>query len=110
MTGWNTDISQAPRGRDVTSVVDTPKGQRMVTRFIPSKVILATKCGKVTLSHFIPDEDGGRWHMLAKGEEPVAWFAWPEFPSHLSASTLPAFRSHAASLPAPRGALSMVRP
>lgn len=78
--GWNFDISQAPRGRDVTTVVDTPKGQRMVTRFVPQRVILATKCGKVVLTQYVPGDEG-RWLMLGKGEEPVAWLAWPEHPN-----------------------------
>lgn len=78
---WNTDISKAPRGKTVETTVITAKGPRPASRFIPVRVILATKCGKVVLSHFIPDDEGrGRWQMLAKREEPLAWMAWPEFP------------------------------
>jgi hypothetical protein len=79
---WNPDISQAPRGKYVTTV--KRRGPAIdavefgVTRFVPDRVILATKCGKVTLSHYMPSE--GRWMMLAKGEEPVAWQPWPEHP------------------------------
>lgn len=54
---WNRNISQAPRDR---------------------KVILATKCGKVTASRWL--ENDGRWLMLATGERPVAWQEWPEYP------------------------------
>lgn len=78
--GWSTDIKQAPHGRYV--VQQRRPGVDMKV-FVPEKVILATKCGKVTLSHYLPDEK--RWMMLAKGEEPVAWMAWPEHPSKLEA-------------------------
>lgn len=100
---WNTDISQAPRGKTVEATIQSDKGRRKVSRFIPRRVILATKCGKVVLSQYIPDED--RWQMLGKGEQPLAWFVWPEFPHSLS--SLPAADSHAAATPpTPRGALS----
>lgn len=75
---WNFDISQAPRGKMVTQVQSRTKGDIEVTRFVPDRVILATKCGKRTLSQYIPDED--RWQMLAKGEQPIAWFPWPDYP------------------------------
>lgn len=54
---WNFDIDAAPRGK---------------------RVILATKCGKVTTSRYLPKED--RWEMLAKGEQPTAWHSWPTYP------------------------------
>ena len=78
MSAWDFDISNAPRGNKVLAVQKRQKGDVAVMRFVPDRVILATKCGKVTLSHFIPEED--RWMMLAKGEEPVAWMAWPTHP------------------------------
>jgi hypothetical protein len=78
MSAWNFDISQAPRGHTVDDFVQTPKGVRKTTRFLPVKVILATKCGKVTVSKYMPDED--RWEMLQKGEQPVAWQLWPLHP------------------------------
>lgn len=79
MTMWSYDISAAPRGKMVTQTVTVKGEERVRDVFVPAKVILATKCGKVTLSHYIPDED--RWLMLASGEHPVAWQAWPEHPS-----------------------------
>lgn len=82
---WNTDISQAPRGKMVAATVQTKDGPRQFNRFVPDKLILATKCGKVTLSHYIPDDEG-RWMMLGKGEEPVAWAAWPEHPHSVPTS------------------------
>lgn len=73
---WSSDISQAPRGNMVETTVQTSKGPRTTSRLVPTKVILTTKCGKVTLSQYIPDEE--RWLMLGKGEQPVAWQPWPE--------------------------------
>lgn len=82
---WSFDISQAPRGKNVTTVHQRPKGDFAVTKFVPDSVILATKCRKVLKSHWLPDEE--RWVMLAKGEEPVAWMAWPEFPNNTPHTT-----------------------
>lgn len=75
---WSFDISIAPRGKHVVVTRKAGKTMADVRIFKPDRVILATKCGKVTLSHYLPDE--GRWVMLAKGEEPVAWHPWPEHP------------------------------
>lgn len=85
---WNFDISQAPRGKMVETIVQTAKGARHQSRFVPQRVILATKCGKVVLSQYYPYEE--RWLMLGKSEEPVAWFAWPEHPSHSVSTTISA--------------------
>jgi hypothetical protein len=93
---WNFDISQAPRGNTVSFTFETAKGPREVSRFIPERVILATKCDKVTLSKFIPDEN--RWEMLGKGEEPVAWMPWPTHPHSLRPSPRPQ-RKAGANLP-----------
>jgi hypothetical protein len=78
MTEWNFDLSQAPRGRKVASTVTVKGVEHVRDTFVPAKVILATKCRKVTLSHWLPDEE--RWLMLAKGEQPKAWHAWPQYP------------------------------
>ncbi|MER8959334.1 hypothetical protein [Mesorhizobium sp. M0701] len=75
MTGWNTDIKAAPHGR---YVVRQHRAGIETRVFIPERVILATKCGRVTVSHYIPDET--RWMMLGKNEQPVAWMSWPEHP------------------------------
>lgn len=78
MTNWNFDISQAPRGRTVNQARTIKGVDTEVAVFERDPIILATKCGKVTTSYYIPKED--RWCMLAKGEQPVAWMAWPEHP------------------------------
>lgn len=57
-SGWRLDIESAPRN---------------------NTIILATKCGKVTTSRWIEKEQ--RWSMLAAGEKPVAWMAWPTHPN-----------------------------
>jgi hypothetical protein len=79
---WSFDISKAPRGRYV--VVNRKFGKTLADAkvFKPDRVILATKCGKVTTSHYMPEEK--RWEMLATGEQPVAWHPWPEHPHHQS--------------------------
>ena len=86
MTEWNENISEAPVGKEVT-----------VTRLVPDKnsasgrsvkdlqeyqrddVILASKCGKVIKSYWLPDEK--RWAGFNAGEQPVAWMAWPKHPN-----------------------------
>lgn len=55
---WNFEIDKAPRD---------------------ASVILASKCGKVTRSRWIADEQ--RWQMLGAGEQPVAWMLWPIHPT-----------------------------
>ena len=78
MSGWDFDISRAPRGETVVSTVVIKGEERVRNTFKPAKVILATKCGKVTLSHWLPEEK--RWLMLAHGEQPVAFMNWPKHP------------------------------
>lgn len=75
---WDFDISRAPKGNMVTRYVATKDGKKPFEAFEADHVILATKCGKVTVSYWIPDES--RWCMLSKGEEPVAWQRWPDHP------------------------------
>lgn len=55
---WNFDISAAPRDG--------------------SKVLLATKCGKVLPSNWRTHKRG--WLMLGDEEAPVAWMPWPAHP------------------------------
>jgi hypothetical protein len=73
LAGWSTDIKAAPHGRYVVKQRREGVDQRV---FVPERVILTTKCGKVTLSHYLPEEK--RWLMLGHGEAPVAWMPWPE--------------------------------
>ncbi|PDT47307.1 hypothetical protein CO661_14085 [Sinorhizobium fredii] len=79
--GWNFDISEAPRGRMIT-VTEADRNGVLKERqeFRHDHVILASKCGKVTRSYWIPDEN--RWCMFSKHEEPKAWQRWPEWPEN----------------------------
>lgn len=75
---WNFDIASAPRGRTVEQR-RTVKDREIVSEvFQPDYVILASKCGVVTRSHYIPKEN--RWEAFATGEQPIAWQLWPEHP------------------------------
>lgn len=75
---WNFDISKAPRGSYVIKNRKFGASPADTKVFRPDRLILATKCGKVTTSQYIPDEK--RWEFLATGEEPVAWQVWPDHP------------------------------
>ena len=78
MMEWDFNISNAPRGHEEEKI-KTIKGKDVVSKvFVPVKIIVACKCGTVTLSHWIPQQQ--RWNMLAKGEKPLAWLPWPEHP------------------------------
>jgi hypothetical protein len=75
---WNFDIASAPRGKTVEQRRTVKDREVVAEVFQPDFIILATKCSQVTKSRYLPDED--RWEGLAKGEQPVAWQAWPEHP------------------------------
>lgn len=75
---WNFNIEEAPRGSTVERTVTTEKGKVPYESFEHDHVILASKCGKVTRSYWIPDES--RWAMFSKHEAPVAWMLWPSHP------------------------------
>ena len=90
-TEWNFDIEEAPRGRteetDQTRVYADKTVETVKSIFIPDWIWLASQCGKVIKSHWIPQngKDGGRWLGFNKGEHVVAWmpYAIPAHP-HLS--------------------------
>ena len=82
---WNFDVSEAPKGRTVERAVTTEKGKVPYEAFEHDHVILASKCGKVMRSYWIPDEN--RWCMLSKHEAPVAWMHWPEHPASKAISS-----------------------
>jgi len=85
---WNFDISTAPRGRTVKTERQTPKGIRTVESFEPDILILASACGKVLRSYWVPanDHHDGYWAGFAQkdGTPPVAWMHWPAHPSSVS--------------------------
>lgn len=79
---WDFDIGAAPRGQTVQQNRKVGDKDTVVSVFVPDRVILATKCGKVTLSEWLPKE--ARWMMLATDEQPVAWQIWPAHPASVS--------------------------
>jgi len=102
MNAWNFDIKAAPHGR--YEVKQRREGVD-VRVFVPERVILATKCGKVTISHYLPEEK--RWMMLAKGEQPVAWQPWPTHPHSSDLTSSPDQADSPAAISSPlSGALS----
>jgi len=89
---WSFEISTAPKGRNIT-VMRTARSKDGVTRFPveefePDHVWLATKCGKVLKSYWIPEtaKNEGRWAGLGTKEQPVAWqlYVVPAHPNSVS--------------------------
>ncbi len=86
MPEWNFDISTAPRGHWEEDRLPGRGGStRTVRRYSVPRVILASKCGKVIVSRWLPpDEDEkrpvGRWNGFMAGEEIVAWQPYPRHP------------------------------
>lgn len=78
MSDWNFDMSQAPRGN--ARKVSRKIGKKItdVEVIDMEKVILAGKCGVVTTSYWVHDQN--RWNMFSEGEEPVAWMHFPKHP------------------------------
>lgn len=69
MTGWNLDMSRAPRGK--VRLVATAKAKS--TRKVPEPVtiIAASACGVVTLTRWLDDEK--RFDMFTAEVPPIAW-------------------------------------
>lgn len=81
---WNTDISAAPRGKTITKQVKTKDGFKDVPEPVIERVWLASKCGKVVLSHWVDSRSA--WSGFGDKEQPVAWY--PYFvPVHPFAAT-----------------------
>lgn len=78
---WNFNMDECPKGQ-LSPYTKRGKGEYPHTevgvRFEPAQVILASKCGKVTRSYWVPEED--RWCFFSTGEHPVAWMLWPAHP------------------------------
>lgn len=77
---WNYNINEAPRGETVERVLTDKNGKsRAVSRHERAVIIAASKCGKVTMSYWIPAEQ--RWCMFSDKETPLAWQPWPRHPN-----------------------------
>ncbi len=83
---WQTDISKAPRGENVPRTIQVMiKGEakeQTRTDFVPMRILALSKCGKVMPTYWIPGKpgalDGDRWSGFNRGEQPLAWAAWPD--------------------------------
>jgi hypothetical protein len=75
---WNHELTGIPCGSHPLRTVQTKDGVKTYEEFQRDDVILASKCGKVIKSYWIPDEK--RFAGFKKGEEPIAWMHWPRHP------------------------------
>lgn len=75
---WNAEINEMPLGGMVERSVQTKDGVRKYDEYVSENVIVASKCGKVIKSYWLPKEQ--RWAGLANGEQPIAWMRWPDHP------------------------------
>jgi hypothetical protein len=81
---WNYDMAECPKGCFVTVTKKVGKNITSYQEWQRQVVILASKCGKVTTSEWLPETDKrkvGRWNMFSPGEEPLAWMPWPTHPT-----------------------------
>tara|TARA_R110002012_G_scaffold71048_2_gene182493 strand:+ start:240 stop:494 length:255 start_codon:yes stop_codon:yes gene_type:complete len=75
---WNFNIDEAPQGR-IEKREKTVKGKPFVKEvFVAEPVIVASKCGKVIVTHCLPN---GRWSMFTADSPPIAWQHKPAHPS-----------------------------
>lgn len=87
MADWSFDISQAPKGEWIESVEKGGRsGERHTRRYHAPRVILASKCGKVITSWWLPPDESerrpiGRWNGFMPDEEIVAWQPYPTHPN-----------------------------
>ena len=69
-------MNNAPKGGFET-VTKKVNGASVTSRaFVPAMLYTASQCGKVIVSHWMPDQD--RWHMYSKGETPIGWMLFLE--------------------------------
>lgn len=82
---WNYDTKEAPK-IEVAYVeyMDTDgkaKRKRVVNT---TRILTASKCGKVFISyHYTDEKDKDRWSGYATNERPVAWMPLPEPPKEI---------------------------
>lgn len=79
---WDPNINGIPCGSQVVRTVQTKDGIKQYDDFQRDDVILASKCGKVIKSYWIPDEK--RFAGFKKGEQPIAWMPWPRYPNWIN--------------------------
>lgn len=86
MTGWNFDISSAPKSYLSTETRIVRGKPQDVQVLIDIPIVLATKCKRVFKTRWLPakpkDKNGytdrpvGRWEFLGTKEQPIAWRPW----------------------------------
>jgi len=69
MSAWNLDMTKAPRGR--YRVVPSGDGKATRRVFEPAKIIVAGRCGTVTVAHWMDDQKC--WNMFTAEVPPIAW-------------------------------------
>ena len=77
---WNFDIGAAPKSHEVLS--SRQRGDQTVTvKAIKDIYIIAAYPGpgnRTGKTRWLPDMQ--RWEGMSKGQEPVAWMPWPDYP------------------------------
>lgn len=72
MAEWNHDMGKAPRGR--YRLIPSGKGTGTPKVFEPQRIVVAGRCGTVTISYWI-DADK-RWNMFTAETPPIAWMEY----------------------------------
>lgn len=86
MSAWNYDMSAAPRGEWTETVEKGGRsGERHVRRYSAPRVIIASRCGKVITSRWLPPDEKekrpvGRWEFFTADSDPLAWQPYPTHP------------------------------
>ena len=87
---WSADISAAPRGELIETVLTSTRNGKPVeqrkSEHVSPKILALTKCGKIVSTYWIPEKltstgavlGGAKWSGLATGEWPVLWAPWPD--------------------------------
>ena len=76
-SAWN--FTPAPR-TTIATEYRTIKGKTFAADVTKDVFVIAAlpNCDRVGKTRWLPRED--RWEGMAKGQEPVAWQPWPEYP------------------------------
>ena len=82
MSEWNFDISQAPKGRYVKSLLTDKNGKTSeIEKFVPDMVILCAADEKMTVTRSFWKPNVERWEFFATGQQPLAWMPYPKHPN-----------------------------
>lgn len=93
MTEWNFDMSAAPKGEWVETTEKGGRGgERKARRYVTPRVIIASECGQVITSRWLPPNEKekrpvGRWEFFSADSEPLAWQPYPMHPQEVGDGT-----------------------